>query len=158
MANENNKQQAQQQVSEQQLMQMAQQEENTLMNKQVMLEKLTTVLRETLVAKEALKELQKSNGKLMVNLGATVMIEVEAKNLKNCKRGMAENAYKEESVTETEKWLTTREEKLQIQIKKLSEEYTQNEQRLNNIVGILKQIDAEKRKMMSQAKVPTISK
>ncbi|MFA5931161.1 MAG: hypothetical protein WC821_02520 [archaeon] len=158
MATENNKQQAHQQVSEQQLMQMAQQEENTLMNKQVMLEKLTTVLRETLVAKEALKELQKSNGKLMVNLGATVMIEVEAKNLKNCKRGMSENAYKEETVTETEKWLTTREEKLQAQIKKLSEEYTQNEQRLNNIVGILKQIDAEKRKMKAQAKVPTISK
>lgn len=149
----------QQQVSEQQLMQMAQQEESNLMNKQVMLEKLSTVLKETLIAKEALKELQKTNGKLMVNLGATVLIEVETKNTKTCKRGLSENAFKEETISETEKWLTSREEKLQAQIKKLSEEYTQNEQRLTNMIGVLKQIDAEKRKLQAKAKlVPTISK
>jgi prefoldin subunit 5 len=147
-------------VSEKQLLQMAQQEEAILQNKQIMLERLSAVYRETIIAKEALEEMQKSKGKALVNLGATVLVEVEIKETTKCKRGISENSYKEETIPETIKWLTGREEKLKKQIEKLSQEYNEAEQKLTNMVGILKQIEAEKRKLHEQKrKAPiTISK
>ncbi|MFA6268902.1 MAG: hypothetical protein WCW13_00975 [archaeon] len=154
------KQKKQEGFNERQLVQMAQQEEQSLMYKQNMLERIATGYRETVIAKEGLKEMTKTNGKMMINLGATILIEVEAKNIKQCKRGLADNSYKEESVEETIKWLTEKEEKLHKQMEKLSADCTQTEQRLTNVVGILKQIDAEKRNLKEQLKYapPTISK
>ena len=148
------------QLNEQQLIQMAQQEEASLMNSQTMIQRLNALLKETIISKEALSELEKTNGKVMINLGATVLVEAQIVNLKKCKRGISENAYKEEAIEETKKWLAEKEIKLQKQITKLTHEYTQTEQRLNGIVGILKQIEAQKRSLYEHAnqKTPMISK
>ena len=147
-------------LTEQQLMQMAQQEEAELMNKQARFERIASVYKETILAKDALKEIQKNSQKAIINLGATVLIEVEVKDTKKCKRGISENAYKEETIEETIKWLEEREGILQKQMGKISSEAKQSEERLTNFVGILKQIDAEKRNLREQVKKspPTISK
>jgi len=147
-------------LTEQQLMQMAQQEEAELMNKQNMFERIASVYKESILAKDALKEIQKNNQKAIINLGATVLIEVEVKDTKKCKRGISENAYKEETIEETIQWLEGRELILQKQMGKISSEAKQSEERLTNFVGILKQIDAQKRNLREQVKKspPTISK
>lgn len=150
---------AKKQISEQQLMQMAQQERQALENKRNVLEKLSHIFKETVITKETLKEMQTANGKVLVNLGASVLVELEANSIKKVKRGIAEHAYKEDSIEETIKWLSDREEKLQKQLNKLSAEYSSEEQKLTDMIGILKQIDAEKRKAIeNRKKVPTISK
>jgi len=141
-----------QEITEAQLTQMARQEENSLMNKQAILERISSMLKDTITAKEVLKEIQKTNGKVLINIGATVLIEAEAKDIKKCKRGFAENAYKEENIEETLKWLEKKEEQLQKQITKLGQEYSESQQRLTSIIGILKQIDSEKRKLIEQRK------
>ncbi|MFA5125636.1 MAG: hypothetical protein WC462_01375 [archaeon] len=139
-------------VTEAQLTQMARQEENSLMTKQAVLEKISSMLKDTLNAKDILKEVQKTNGKVLINIGATILIEAEAKDIKKCKRGFAENAYKEENLEETLKWLEKKEDQLQKQLTKLGQEYSEAQQRLTSIIGILKQIDSEKRKLIEQRK------
>jgi len=140
------------QITEAQLTQMARQEENSLLDKQAMLERISAVLNETITAKETLKEMQKSNGKILVSIGATVLIEAEAKEVKKCKRGFAENAYKEENTAETIEWLGKKEEQLKTQLTKLGQDYSETKQRFTSLVGVLKQIDSEKRKINEKIK------
>ena len=145
------------QINEQQLIQMAQNEEQNLNNKTNILEKLRNVLTETLTAKEALNELQKAKGKMQIAIGATILIEVEVANTKTCKRGFAENGFKEESISDTLEWLTTKEEKIKKQLETIAKDATASEARLNDMVGIIKQIEAEKKRRQNQVP-PTLSK
>ena len=147
-------------VTENQLVQMARQEETALMQKQGLLDKLAHYLRETTTAKETLKELQTTKGKMFIGIGATIMVEVEVTDTENCKRAFFENGYKDEKIKGTLEWLEKKEEVLRKQIERYSKEYAEAEGRLVQISGILKQMDAEKRKLMESARrqPPTISK
>jgi len=64
-------------VNENQLMQMAQQEERALMNLRSNLEKVGALYAEAITARETLKEIQKTEGKAMVSIGATILVEAE---------------------------------------------------------------------------------
>ena len=145
------------QVNENQLMQMAKQEEAELTKKKAVLERVSSALSETIMAKETLKELKHAKGKMLVNIGASVLIEVNAEPTKKCKRGFATNGYKNESIEDTITWLTTREEQIKKQYEQIQKEATISNFRLNDMIGILRQIEAEKRKMAS-ATPPRLSK
>jgi prefoldin subunit 5 len=147
-------------LSENQLIQMAQQEEQNLENKRETLERLSTLLRETIISKETLKELKEHKGKIMVSIGATILIEAEITNTERCKRGFSDRAYKEETITETIKWLEEREDKMKNQIETLSKEYAKTQQKYTSLIGILKQIEADKQKRREKIKQgpPLISK
>ncbi len=145
------------QFTEEDLIHMAQNEERTLIAKENMLERINNMLRETILAKEALEELKKTKGKIGVAIGATIIIEAEAANIKTCKRGINDNAYKEESIEDTITWLKGKEEQLKIQAQNAHRETTASQARLQEVVGILKQIEKEKRKAMTQSP-PSISK
>jgi prefoldin subunit 5 len=156
MAEEGNKVE----VSEEQLIQMAQQEENELMAKRAYSEKVMGMLIETEVAKEVLKELKKTDGKIMVSVGATILVEAEVKKTTKCKRGIAENAYKEETIEDALKWLEEKEEKTKRQLASAQKQIAEGNERLTSIVGIIRQIEAEKRKHAEKQNQPkvTISK
>ena len=144
-------------LNENQLRQMAQQEENALMNLRANIEKVGALYGEAITARETLKEMQKSEGKAMVSIGATILVEAEIKNIKKCKRGFAENGYVEETTEETLKWLEKKEEVLKRQLEKLRQEYVTSERRLTEIIGILKQIEAEKKKVFEKSRQQPIS-
>jgi len=152
--------QKQLQLTEKQLIQMAQQEEAEFNAKNAVSENLGRMLLETIKAKEVLEELKKTDGKIMVSVGATVLIEAEIKKATKCKRGVAEGTYKEENIDETIKWLFEKEEKIKEQFAAVQKQAAESNDRLTNIVGILKQIENEKtrqatRKMQNP---PTLSK
>ncbi|MEI7960881.1 MAG: hypothetical protein WCI04_00965 [archaeon] len=145
------------QLTEQQLTQMAQQEDAEFKNKKNLLDRVLMALSETTIAKETLKELKNNKGKIMVNIGDSVLIEVNAENIKKCKRGFAQNAYKEENVEDTIEWLNTREEQIKKQCDSLQRETEASKARLTDIIGILRQIEAEKRRL-TNSMPPRISK
>jgi len=145
------------QVSEAQIMQMAQQEERELMRKNSIMESVGALLREAVFAKETLEEMKNSSGKMLVSVGGTVLIEVSAANTKTCKRGFAENGYKEEKIEQTIAWLGKKEAQLKAQLEKLQKEVSVSSARLGDLVGILKQIDNEKRKSFAK-RPPMLSK
>lgn len=135
-----------------QIMQMAQQEEAVLANKQALLERLSGILGETITAKETLKELQAGKGKILVNIGSAVLIEAQAADAEKCKRGFGEHVYKEETIKETIEWLSKKEEQLKKEVDRTAKEYTDSKSRLTALAGILKQVDAEKRKAIQKAR------
>jgi len=147
-------------VNEQQLMQMAKQEETALNQRQEMLEKIAHMLGETITAKEILTNAQTNKGKVMFNIGATILIEAQITNTEKCKRALSENAYKEDSIEETLKWLTKKEEQIKKQMNKVQSEMALGQNRLTNYIGLLRQVDTEKKKMIQKAKQspPTLSK
>jgi prefoldin subunit 5 len=147
-------------LTENQLMQIAQQEQDALNNTEARIRNTTSWLTEALAAKEILKERKKSEGKVLVSVGATVLIELEAKKTTKCKRGISENGYVEEEIDQTITWLEKREQTLRKQLEALQKEYNESQNRLTTVIGILKQIEAEKRKQTQKAKEQpvTISK
>ena len=147
-------------VNEQQLMQMAQQEETALNHKQATLERLAQMLGETITAKEILTNAQTNKGKIMFNIGATVLIEGQITNTEKCKRALAENAYKEDTFEGTITWLAKKEDQLKQQMKKIQTEMADGQNKLTNYISILKQVDAQKKKMIQIKKQapPTLSK
>ncbi len=148
-----------QQISEKELMQLFQQEQQNVSAKEMLVERILGVLKETTVAKEILEEMKKNkNGKMQISIGASVLIEVEAKEIVKCKRAFAEHGYIDEPTEETIKWLTQREEEFKKQFEKAQSEYLAAHNRLTEITGVLKQIDAEKRKLSQKQSPITISK
>jgi prefoldin subunit 5 len=147
-------------VNEQQLIQMAQKEESALNNRQEMLQKLSHMLGETITAKEILNSAQSNKGKIMFNIGATVLIEGQITNTEKCKRALSENSYKEDSFENTIVWLTSKEEQIKQQMSKLQAEQAQGQNKLTTYIGVLKQIDAEKKNRMQIKKQspPTLSR
>ena len=147
-------------IMEDQLVQMAQQEEQNLLARQQNLERMSNALRETINAKEILKEIQTNKENVMIRIGAGILIEAKPLNTEKCKRTFSENGYKEETIKETLEVLTKREEQLKKQIEKVSQEYNASEQKYASVIGILKQIETEKKKAFEIARKqpPTISK
>jgi|GEM_PF-1083339 len=147
-------------VSETQLVQMARQEEAILAQKHGLLEKISALLTESITAKETLEEIIKTKGKMFIGVGATVLVEVQVTDTENCKRAFTESGYKDEKIKGTIEWLAKKEEMLKKQFEKISREYAEAEGRMVQITGILKQIQAEKKKMYENSKKqpPTISK
>jgi prefoldin subunit 5 len=138
-----------QQFSEKQLIQMAQQEEAILKNKQMFIKKLSGILRDVNTAVDVLKEVKAKQEKTMMNIGAGVLIEVEITNRENCLRAFSENGYKKEKITDTEKWLLEKKKNVETQLSKITADASQSERKLNDIITILRQIESEKRKMVS---------
>lgn len=139
-------------LTEDQLMQMAQQEDQNLHAKQALLERVGNLLGETVTAKEILKEIKSNNGKIMFNIGATVLIEAQITNKDTCKRALADNSYRNDSIEETLKWLEKKEEQIKKQISIVQDEMGASQKKLTDYVSLLKQIDAEKRKRIQMAK------
>jgi len=137
-------------LSEQQLIQMAQQEENNLNSKKALLNQITSILRETNEAIESLKEIQKKPKTAMMGLGVGVMVEVEIKGEGKCKRTFAENGYVEEKIEDTITWLGKRKEVINKQAMGIGREIAQSESKLNEIIGIVRQIETEKKKFAAE--------
>ena len=142
----------QEQVSEKQVVQMAQQEENVLESKKNFLRKVVSILNDSERTIASLKEITKSPETMYMNLGSGVLIEVDAKNSKTCKRAFAENGYFEEDIEETVKWLEKKRENSKTQLEKIGQDVQGSEKRLNELVGILKQIEGQKRKEFNISK------
>jgi len=142
----------QQEFSEQQLIQMAQQEEQVINSKRNFLRKIVSIYHDSIRVIDSLEEMEKNPEKMYMNLGVGVLIEVEAKNKANCKRAFAENGYFEEKITQTLKWLEKKKENSKKQIENIEKSLTQSESKLNDIVNVLKQIDAEKKKQFNISK------
>lgn len=137
-------------LTEHQLMQMAQQEEAELANRRMILEKMLEVMKETTQAIEAMKEIQGGADKVMVRLGAGIFIEAKILGKERCKRSFAEGGYLEDSIPDSVKWLEERLGGLEKKAAKQREEMIKSENRFGEIVGILKQIQSEKRKAATE--------
>ncbi|MFA5357455.1 MAG: hypothetical protein WC308_00850 [archaeon] len=140
---------ATQEFSEQQLIQMARGTEAELNQRQAILEKLGAAMRETNAAVESLTELKKNKDSIMVRIGSGILIEAEAKEIKKCKRAFSENGYIEENTEDTLKWLEKRKIELQKQMEKVEQELSAISKNLSDLMSILNQIQAEKRKNFS---------
>jgi prefoldin subunit 5 len=137
-----------QSLTENQIIQMAQQEENNLQKKQQYLSRIESILKDTILTIESLKEIQKKPSKTMIKIGLGVMMEAEIKTNK-CSRAFAENGYKEEKIDDTINWLKKRRKNIESQIKKIIEDINKTKNKLNELIKILKQIENEKRKNIS---------
>lgn len=147
-------------LTENQLIEIAKREEIQMQNKQEISKKIKQLLAETITAKEILNEAQKNKGKIMFSIGATILLEAQLTNNKNCKRALSDNSYQEDTIVETKKWLEKKEEQIKKQFKSINAELIEHQKKLTNYVNILKQIDSEKRKTIQKAKQspPTLSK
>jgi len=83
---------------------------------------------------------------MYMNLGSGVLVEVESKSNEKCKRAFAENGYLEEKIPQTIKWLEKMKENSTKQIQKIEQGLAKSEARLNELINVLKQIEAQKRK------------
>ena len=137
------------QMTEAQIAKTAQQYETALRRKGASARRLERVIREVNDTIESLKEMEKINGKLLVKLGAGVFVEVEAKNVKKCKRGFAENAFVEDTTEGTIKWLSGKKEALAKNLEAERKDIIKLETGLTEMVSILRQIEAEKQKNFS---------
>lgn len=135
--------------SENQIIQMAQQEEGMLQSRERFYSDLQNVLRETHLSIESLKEIQKKPETIMIKVGPGVIIEAEVKNVKKCKRAFAENGYLEEEIKDTIKWLEEKKVNLEAQAKNVAQDIFKSKQRLSELIGVIKQIEAEKQKNIS---------
>jgi prefoldin subunit 5 len=147
-------------ITEAQLLQMAKQEEHKAQIKQEEAEQYAHLVGETRKVKETLTEMKKANGKVFINIGATIMVEVEAKEIKKCKRGFAEKVYIDEDVDDTIAWLTKKEEQFTKKLEVASKEYSEIRKKLSTLMGLIKQVNTEKKKYAEKMKnnPPTISK
>lgn len=136
--------------SEQQLLQMARQAEAEMNQRQAIFERLGAAMRETNAAIETLTELEKNKEPIMVKIGSGILIEAEAKEIKKCKRTFSENGYLEENTEDTLKWLEERKKELQKQTEKIEQELAATSKNLSDLMSILNQIQAEKRKNFSR--------
>ena len=136
-------------MTESQILQTAQQYEAALQRKGSSIKRFERVLAEVNDTIASLKEIEKINGKVNVKLGAGVFVEVEAKNIKKCKRGFAENAFVEDSIKDTVKWLEEKKVGLVTNREAERKDAIKLEQGLSEMISILKQIESEKQKNFS---------
>lgn len=138
-----------QQINEQQLIQLAQREESILQSQQNFLNNIQQSLQETYETIEGLKEINKNPKKTFFRIGSGVLIDVEIKNNKKCKRIFSENGYKETTIKDTIEWLEKRKKNLELQLQKVQKEIFTTTQKLNEIIQVIKQIQQEKSKNIS---------
>ncbi|MFA5763519.1 MAG: hypothetical protein WC915_01775 [archaeon] len=138
-----------QQFSEQQIISMAQQEEAVLQSKQAYLKQLTRVLQDVVLGIEGLKEIQKKPESIMVKLGPGIMIEAKLTDNTNCMRAFADNGFKKAPIKDTIEWLNDKQKNLETQLQNMNKEVAKSKQKLNELIGIIKQIETEKSKNIS---------
>ena len=136
-------------MTESQILQTAQQYEAALQRKGSSIKRFERVLAEVNDTIASLKEIEKINGKVNVKLGAGVFVEVEAKNIKKCKRGFAENAFVEDTTENTIKWLSEKKDSLGKNLEAERQDIIKLETGLTEMVSILRQIESEKQKNFS---------
>jgi prefoldin alpha subunit len=137
------------QMTEAQLNQTAQQYSEALRQKDVAVRRFERIISELTETVEALNELDKMNGKFLVKIGTGVFVEVEAKNIKKCKRGFSENGFVEEKTEDTVKWLEEKKNALIKNVNAEKQDMAKIESRLNEMIHILEKIAIEKQKNFS---------
>ena len=138
-----------QQLNEQQLVQLVRQEEATLASQEDYFMKLRDVLGETVKSIESLKEVQKKPTKVIVRLGAGILVEAEIKNTETCKRTFSENGFKDAKITDTIKWLEEKKGNLEKQLGRVQADLIATKNNIDQVVGAIRQIEAEKQKNIS---------
>jgi prefoldin alpha subunit len=136
-------------MTEKQIMQKIQQLQQQIQQQKQYLNNLTNAARDTYLAEEGLKEIEKEPKKTMIDLGAGVLIDVDIKNVKKCKRQIGKNEYKEDTIKKTITWLEKRKNNMEKNIKKVQQEIAKNEQQLSDFISVARQIEAEKKKNFS---------
>jgi prefoldin alpha subunit len=137
------------QMTEAQLNQTAQQYSEALRQKDVAVRRFERIISELTETVEALNELDKMNGKFLVKIGTGVFVEVEAKNIKKCKRGFSESGFVEEKTEDTIKWLEEKKNALIKNVNAEKQDMAKIESRLNEMIHILEKIAIEKQKNFS---------
>jgi prefoldin subunit 5 len=135
--------------SEQQIIQMAQQEEAVLQSKQKYLQQLNRVLTDVVLGIQGLKEIQKKPENVMVKLGPGIMVEAKITDTTNCMRAFADNGFSKASIKDTITWLEDKQKNVETQIQKVNIDLAKSKQKLNELIGIIKQIETEKSKNIS---------
>jgi len=140
----------QQRMTEQQIYQMAQHEQAKMRQLEDLLENYIEALREVNGSVEALKEIKDNKGKVLVKLGAGVLIEAEIKT-DQVKINFAENGFIDEKIEEAIKKLELRKTNVEKKAEKTNQELASSQQKLSQLASILKQIEAEKKKNFSKS-------
>jgi len=135
--------------SEQQIIQMAQQEEAVLQSKQNYLQQLNRVLKDVVLGIEGLKEIQKKPESVMVKLGPGIMVEAKITDNTNCMRAFADNGFEKATIKDTIGWLNDKQKNVETQAQKVNQDVAKSKQKLNELIGIIKQIQTEKSKNIS---------
>jgi prefoldin subunit 5 len=138
-----------QQVNEQQLVQMIKQEEANLASREDYFMKLRNVLGETVKSIDSLKEIQKKPGKIIVRLGAGILVDAEIKNTDTCKRTFSESGFQETKISDTVKWLEEKRGNLERQLGKIQADLVASKNNIDQLISAIKQIEAEKQKNIS---------
>ncbi len=138
--------------TEQQIMQNIKHEEQLLKGHYELMEKLRGLLLEANTTIETLEELQKNNEKVLFGVGSGVLIEAEAKQLKTCKRAIAEGTFAEENIDEAIKHLKERQEKIKLQLQAGEKKLAEINTNLSMWVQIANAIREQKKKQISISK------
>lgn len=140
----------QQRMTEQQIYQMAQHEQTKMRQLEELLENYIEALREVNGSVEALKEIKDNQGKVLVKLGAGILIEAEIKT-DTVKINFAENGFIDEKIEEAIKKLELRKTNVEKKAEKTNKDLKIAQQKLSQLASILKQIEAEKKKNFSKS-------
>jgi len=140
---------AQYQMTEKQIISTAQQYDAAIQKKTASARRIERVAVEVNETIASLKEIETINGPVLVKLGAGVFVEVNAKNIKTCKRGISENAFVEDKIPEAIKWLEKKQKILEKNLIEEKKDVMKLEQSLTEMVSVIKQIEAEKQKNFS---------
>jgi prefoldin subunit 5 len=141
---------AQYQMTEQQIIDTVKQYDNAIQKKVASAKRIERVAMEVKETIASLQEIEKINGPVLVKLGAGVYIEVEAKNVKTCKRGISQDAFIEDKIPEAIKWLENKQKILEKNLIAEKQDALKLEQSLTEMVSIVKQIESEKQKNFSR--------
>ncbi len=139
-----------QQLTEKQLIELTKKEKQKLNAKQKTFRTLIQAIKETVGTEEALKEIKKQKGNYLVKLGTGILVEAEIKTDK-CKKSLGQSGYVEEDIDETINNLGKRKTNLEKQAQKLEKEIILAQQKLTQMISIIKQIQIEKKKNFSKA-------
>jgi prefoldin subunit 5 len=135
--------------TEAQIFQLTRQEEAIVKSQQAYLKDLQRVLKDVILGIQGLEEIEKKPSKVMVKLGPGILVEAEIKDTKNCMQAFADNGYQKATIKETVKWLGKKQKNVEKQIKKVSSDLAQSRQKLNELAGVIQQIEIEKSKNIS---------
>jgi prefoldin subunit 5 len=140
----------QQRLSERQIYEMAQHEQAKIRQLEDLFENYIEAAKEVNGSLETLKEIKDHKGKLLVKLGAGVLIEAEI-NTNMCKINFAENGYVDEKIENAIKKMEQRKTNIEKKAIKAKKELTGAQQKLTQLARVLKQIEAEKKKNFSSS-------
>jgi prefoldin subunit 5 len=138
-----------QSFSEKQIIDMTRQEESIIQSKQKYLNDINRVLKDVIISAEGLKEISKKPETVMVKLGPGILVEAKITDFVNCSRAFSDNGYQKSTIKDTIDWLDKKKTNLEEQLTKVNTDLAQSRQKLNQLIGIIKQIEMEKSKNIS---------